>query len=63
MVVSADGLYLSFKHPVHEVKTGISIASVLDVKASGGYGVAPRSIVPNVGCTHSTGPPPMSTSP
>jgi hypothetical protein len=35
MEVSADGLYLSFKHPVHEVNTGIRVASGRDVKASG----------------------------
>jgi P4 family phage/plasmid primase-like protien len=44
---SSGGLHLYFKHPSHEVKTGIRIAPGLDVKASGGYVVAPPSIGPN----------------
>src|SRR5918995_3477968 len=44
---ASGGLHLYFKHPAHEVKTGIRIAPGLDVKASGGYVVAPPSIGPN----------------
>src|SRR5918995_719814 len=44
---SSGGLHLYFKHPSHEVKTGIRIAPGLDVKASGGYVVAPPSVGPN----------------
>jgi hypothetical protein len=35
MVGNASGLHLYFKHPVHEEKTGIRVASGLAVKASG----------------------------
>jgi len=35
MVVSAGGLHLYFKHPIHEVKTGKRVASIVDVNASG----------------------------
>lgn len=44
---ASGGLHLYFKHPAHEVKTGIRVAPGLDVKASGGYVVAPPSIGPN----------------
>jgi putative DNA primase/helicase len=48
MVRTANGgLHLYFRHPAHEVKTGIRVAPGLDVKASGGYVVAPPSIGPN----------------
>jgi hypothetical protein len=48
MVGNASGLHLYFKHPVHEVKTGIRVASGLEVNTSGGYSVAPPSIGTNV---------------
>ena len=38
------GLHLYFKHPDHNVRTGIRVAPGLDVKASGGYVVAPPSV-------------------
>ena len=41
------GLHLYFKHPDHHVRTGIRVAPGLDVKASGGYVVAPPSVGPN----------------
>jgi putative DNA primase/helicase len=41
------GLHLYFRHPEHHVRTGIRVASGLDVKASGGYVVAPPSMGPN----------------
>ena len=44
---AGGGLHLYFKHPAHEVKTGIRVAPGLDVKASGGYVVAPPSKGPN----------------
>src|ERR687893_501924 len=44
---ASGGLHLYFKHPAHEVKTGIRVAPGLDVKASGGYVVAPPSLGPN----------------
>jgi putative DNA primase/helicase len=44
---ASGGLHLYFKHPAYEVKTGIRIAPGLDVKASGGYVVAPPSVGPN----------------
>ncbi len=40
------GLHLYFKHPDAEVRTGIRVAPGLDVKANGGYVVAPPSIGP-----------------
>src|SRR5215212_1260148 len=49
IVGNATRLHLHFKHPIHEVKTGIRVASSLDVWASGGYSVAPPSIGPNGG--------------
>jgi putative DNA primase/helicase len=48
MVRSASGgMHLYFKHPEHHVRTGIRVAPGLDVKASGGYVVAPPSIGEN----------------
>jgi putative DNA primase/helicase len=44
---ASGGLHLYFKHPAHDVKTGIRVERGLDVKASGGYVVAPPSIGPN----------------
>src|ERR687897_1282182 len=44
---TSGGLHLYFKHPEHPVRTGIRVAPGLDVKASGGYVVAPPSIGPN----------------
>jgi putative DNA primase/helicase len=44
---ASGGLHLYFKHPDHPVKTGIRVAPGLDVKASGGYVVAPPSVGPN----------------
>jgi putative DNA primase/helicase len=41
------GLHLYFKHPEQHVRTGIRVAPGLDVKASGGYVVAPPSVGPN----------------
>jgi putative DNA primase/helicase len=41
------GLHLYFRHPEQHVRTGIRVAPGLDVKASGGYVVAPPSIGPN----------------
>src|SRR5918994_3379222 len=41
------GLHLYFRHPDHHVRTGIRVASGLDVKASGGYVVAPPSVGEN----------------
>jgi hypothetical protein len=35
------------RHPKHHVRTGIRVASGLDVKASGGYVVVPPSVGPN----------------
>lgn len=43
------GLHLYFRHPEHEVRTGIRVAPGLDVKASGGYVVAPPSVGANGG--------------
>jgi putative DNA primase/helicase len=40
------GLHLYFKHPEREIRTGIRVAPGLDVKASGGYVVAPPSVGP-----------------
>jgi putative DNA primase/helicase len=44
---ASGGLHLYFKHPVQHVRTGIRVAPGLDVKASGGYVVAPPSLGPN----------------
>ena len=44
---AGGGLHLYFKHPDQEVRTGIRVAPSLDVKASGGYVVAPPSVGPN----------------
>jgi hypothetical protein len=44
---ASGGLHLYFKHPDHEVKTRIRPAPGLDIKASGGYVVAPPSIGEN----------------
>jgi putative DNA primase/helicase len=41
------GLHLYFKHPEQHVRTGIRVAPGLDVKASGGYVVAPPSVGEN----------------
>ena len=38
---ASGGLHLYFKHPEQHVRTGIRVAPGLDVKASGGYVVAP----------------------
>ena len=44
---ASGGLHLYFKHPNHYVRTGIRVAPGLDVKASGGYVVAPPSVGAN----------------
>jgi len=44
---AGGGLHLYFKHPEHHVRTGIRVAPGLDVKAAGGYVVAPPSVGPN----------------
>src|ERR687893_2621709 len=44
---ASGGLHLYFKHPEQHVRTGIRVAPGLDVKASGGYVVAPPSLGPN----------------
>ena len=44
---AGGGLHLYFKHPEHDVRTGIRVAPGLDVKASGGYVVAPPSVGAN----------------
>lgn len=44
---ASGGLHLYFNHPEQSVRTGIRIAPGLDVKASGGYVVAPPSVGPN----------------
>ena len=41
------GQHLYFRHPDADVKTGIRVAPGLDVKASGGYVVAPPSVGPS----------------
>ena len=41
------GLHLYLKHPDHHVRTGIRVAPGLDVKAAGGYVVAPPSVGPS----------------
>src|SRR5215212_1860805 len=43
----SGGLHLYFKHPGGDVRTGIRVAPELDVKAAGGYVVAPPSVGPN----------------
>src|SRR5215211_1645618 len=48
---ASGGMHLYFKHPEHHVRTGIRVAPGLDVKASGGYVVAPPSVGPN-GCAY-----------
>src|SRR5215217_151446 len=40
------GLHLYFRHPEANIRTGIRVAPGLDVKAEGGYVVAPPSIGP-----------------
>src|SRR5215207_3693262 len=44
---ASGGLHLYFKHPEQLVRTGIRVAPGLDVKASGGYVVAPPSLGAN----------------
>ncbi len=44
---ASGGLHLYFRHPDAEVRTGIRVAPGLDVKAQGGYVVAPPSLGPN----------------
>ena len=44
---AGGGLHLYFRHPEQHVKTGIRVAPGLDVKAAGGYVVAPPSVGPN----------------
>jgi putative DNA primase/helicase len=44
---ASGGMHLYFKHPEYHVRTGIRVAPGLDVKASGGYVVAPPSIGEN----------------
>lgn len=44
---ASGGLHLYFKHPDHHVRTGIGVAPGVDVKASGGYVVAPPSVGSN----------------
>src|SRR5215217_6102524 len=44
---AGGGLHLYFKHPEQHVRTGIRVAPGLDVKASGGYVVAPPSVGEN----------------
>ncbi len=44
------GLHLYFIHPDHRVPTGIRVAPGLDVKAAGGYVVAPPSVGPSGRC-------------
>src|SRR5918995_1648258 len=41
------GMHLYFRHPEQHVRTGIRVAPGLDVKASGGYVVAPPSVEEN----------------
>lgn len=43
----SGGLHLYFKHPDVEIKTGIRVAPGIDIKAGGGYVVAPPSVGPN----------------
>src|SRR5829696_1180711 len=44
---AGGGLHLYFRHPEQYVRTGIRVAPGLDVKASGGYVVAPPSVGEN----------------
>jgi putative DNA primase/helicase len=44
---ASGGLHLYFNHPERHVRTGIRVAPGLDVKASGGYVVAPPSVGSN----------------
>ena len=44
---ASGGLHLYFRHPDYDVRTGIRVAPGLDVKASGGYVVAPPSVGAN----------------
>jgi putative DNA primase/helicase len=44
---ASGGLHLYFRHPEQLVRTGIRVAPGLDVKAAGGYVVAPPSVGPN----------------
>jgi putative DNA primase/helicase len=44
---ASGGMHLYFRHPEQPVRTGIRVAPGLDVKASGGYVVAPPSIGEN----------------
>jgi putative DNA primase/helicase len=44
---AGGGMHLYFNHPSQHVRTGIRVAPGLDVKASGGYVVAPPSVGPN----------------
>jgi len=44
---AGNGLHLYFKHPGEDVRTGIRVAPELDVKAAGGYVVAPPSLGAN----------------
>jgi putative DNA primase/helicase len=43
----SGGLHLYFRHPGFEVRTGIKVAPGLDVKAAGGYVVAPPTLGAN----------------
>jgi putative DNA primase/helicase len=43
----SGGLHLYFRHPDRDIRTGIRIAPGLDVKAAGGYVVAPPSVGEN----------------
>jgi putative DNA primase/helicase len=47
---ASGGLHLYFTHPAHHVGTGIRVAPGLDVKAAGGYVVAPPSVGPSGRC-------------
>jgi putative DNA primase/helicase len=44
---ASGGLHLYFKHPDQHVRTGIRVAPGLDLKAAGGYVVAPPSVGSN----------------
>jgi putative DNA primase/helicase len=44
---AGGGLHLYFKHPPGDVRTGIRVAPGLDIKARGGYVVAPPSVGAN----------------
>ncbi len=43
----SGGLHLYFRHPERHVRTGIRVGPGLDVKAAGGFVVAPPSMGPN----------------